>query len=169
MLEIYKISMVNRLILLESKKFKSIYSDNEDFTPYKVELVKEVPEYNYKIMREFIKDFDMEVAYTLDNNYYIGNPKDAEYLCKKRGLHVELATPKSKVCSIGKCIYLPDSHDDFNKYFGWSHRAIFGFGVNDGYVVKRGDCLEGYFPLGYKAKTLEDCREMAVKFAESVS
>ena len=53
------------------------------------------------------------------------------------------------------------------KWYGWSHRAIFGFGI--GSEVKEGDCCEGYLPIGFKAKTLEDAKKMAEAFAESVS
>ena len=55
------------------------------------------------------------------------------------------------------------------KWYGWSHRAIFGFelghecidgdlGVGDGYTFKPGD----------KLKTLDDCKQMAKDFAKSV-
>lgn len=69
------------------------------------------------------------------------------------------------------------------KWYGWSHRAIFGFGIGD--VVKEGDCTassgmteEGNelfpeddisLPVGFKAETLLDAKHMAQAFAESVS
>ena len=52
------------------------------------------------------------------------------------------------------------------KWYGWSHRAIYGFGI--GSEVKKGDC--GYeYPGPKKAKTLEDAKKMAENFADSVS
>ena len=79
-----------------------------------------------------------------------------------------------KVCSIGYS--LKDG-----KWYGWSHRAIYGFEVGD--VVKEGDCCasSGYteehlkdhsdpdvLPVGFEAKTDADCKKMAIAFAESV-
>lgn len=56
-----------------------------------------------------------------------------------------------------------------HKWYGWSHRAIYGFkvgdkckdgdlGVGDGYTFKPGDTL----------KTLDDCKKRAIDFAKSV-
>ncbi len=106
---------------------------------------------------------------------YIGNVKMAQILNKK-GIEPELAHPWHRVCSIGYC-------KKRRKWYGWSHRAIFGFGI--GYVVKKGDCCatpgwtEEYLknhpeknkslPVGFKAKNLEDCKRLAIAFAESVS
>lgn len=53
------------------------------------------------------------------------------------------------------------------KWYGWSHRAIFGFGIGD--EVKEGDCCASELPIGFKAKTLEDAKKMAEAFSESVS
>lgn len=63
------------------------------------------------------------------------------------------------------------------KWYGWSHRAIFGFGIGD--EVKKGDViapdreyppLRGEsLPIGFKAKTLADARRMAAAFALAVS
>lgn len=54
-------------------------------------------------------------------------------------------------------------------WYGWSHRAIFGFKV--GYVCKKGECGvgDGYtFKPGDKLKTLDDCKQRAIDFAKSV-
>jgi hypothetical protein len=71
------------------------------------------------------------------------------------------------------------------KWYGWSHRAIYGFKIGD--VVEQGDLTttSGYteefeksnpeiafkhvLPVGFKAETLEDARKLAIAFAESVS
>ena len=58
------------------------------------------------------------------------------------------------------------------KWYGWSHRAIYGFGIGD--EVKEGDCCASAapgkaLPVGFKAKTLNDAKKMAEAFAESVS
>ena len=71
------------------------------------------------------------------------------------------------------------------KWYGWSHRALYGFKIGD--IVEAGDCTasSGYteefikenpeegmryvLPVGFEAKTLEDAKLMAIAFAASVS
>ena len=119
--------------------------------------------------------FVMRSAYTPDGDY-IGDPKRARMLVVKRGIKPEKANPDHNVCSIGFC-------ELDNKWFGWSHRAIYGFTVGD--IVKEGDCTassgwtEEYLvdhpeedlslPVGFEAKTMDDAKRMAIAFAESVS
>jgi len=104
-------------------------------------------------------DFEIQSAYTPDG-LYIGDPKMARQLCKKFGIKPEYRTPTSSVCSIG-------FREKEGKWFGWSHRAIFGFKVGD--VVKEGDVIAEYLPVGFKAENIEQAKEMAAAFAESVS
>ena len=118
----------------------------------------------------------VKATYTPDG-HYIGSSRHAHYLIVKRGIKPELINSQHNVCSIGFC-------EKEQKWYGWSHRAIFGFEV--GSVAKEGDCCttsgwtEEYLqqhpeerlkviPLGFEAKTLSDARIMAVAFAESVS
>mgnify|MGYP001572792165 CR=1 FL=1 len=119
-------------------------------------------------------DFTIRSAYTPDGSY-IGDPKMARMLCVKYGIRPELVDG-DKVCSVGF------SERD-QKWYGWSHRAIFGFGI--GAVANEGDCCttsgwtEEYLaehpeasraiPVGFVAETLNDARRMAEAFAESVS
>ena len=51
------------------------------------------------------------------------------------------------------------------KWYGWSHRAIYGFGV--GSKVKKGDCA--YNGKEWTAKTLDDAKQMAIDFANNVA
>lgn len=133
----------------------------------------------YEVREERI-DFEdgnkmiMKSAYTPDGNY-IGSPKTAYLLCKKKGIIPGLADPEDNVCTIGFC---PENE----KWFGWSHRAIHGFKIGD--EVKKGSlcAMSGWIdeylkehpeedmsiPVGFVAKTLDDCRRMAVAFAEAV-
>ena len=152
----------------------------------------------------------MQIALTL-NNEYIGDSKTAYRLCVKQGIKPERKKQDSSVCSIGFC-------EKEQKWYGWSHRAMFGFAI--GHTVKKGDA--GYLPknreehiesikkwysnseviveennieihvkkstsvpieppviitepldVPYKgewtSQTLEDCKQMAIDFAESVS
>ena len=75
-------------------------------------------------------DFESTWAETLTGQY-IGTEKIARFLCDEKGINPEYIAPDSKVCSIGFC-------EKEQKWFGWSHRAIYGFGV--GSTVKKGDC-----------------------------
>ena len=82
-------------------------------------------------------EFEMKTAYTM-NDEYIGDPEWAQRL-SDMGIKPQLASPKHKVCSIGFC-------EKENKWYGWSHRAISGFGV--GSEVGRGHCA--YKPASKK-------------------
>ena len=59
----------------------------------------------------------------------------------------KLETNNGNVACIGWC-------EDEQKWYGWSHRAIYGFGVGD--EVKRGDC--GYVPVDEIDATAEAVR-----------
>jgi hypothetical protein len=104
----------------------------------------------------------------------IGDVETAIWLLKK-GVLPELADGDSNICSIGFC-------EKEQKWYGWSHRAIYGFGIGD--VVKDDDCAstsglcDEYLaehpeenkalPIGFISKTLDDCKKMAIAFADSV-
>ena len=105
-------------------------------------------------------DFIMKTAYTVPNGDYLGDPKTAYFLCKKHGIKPEKISPDHKVCSIGFC-------EQSGKYYGWSHRAMYGFSIGD--TVKEGDVTAEYLPIGFTAKDLDDCKKMAIAFAKSVS
>lgn len=128
--------------------------------------------------------FIMRSAHTIPEGHYIGSSRWAHRLIVQHGIKPEPRTPsdpssnggKGRTCSIGFC-------EREQKWYGWSHRALFGFGIGD--VVKEGDCTassgwtneylaehpeaDESLPIGFEAKTLEDAKCMAVAFAESVS
>lgn len=92
-------------------------------------------------------------------------------IAKKYGItQFELPTPDAQIKSVG---FNPQT----KTWYGWSHRAVAGFKVGD--VVKKGDMIADgtaaslrqmrSFPVGFTAKTLQDCRDMAAKFSEEVS
>ena len=121
------------------------------------------------------KDFEARMAYTPSGDF-IGSPKDAFHLCRTRGIKPEKAQADHNTCSIG-------FSEKEGKWFGWSHRAIYGFQVGD--TVKEGDCtasegrtddyLEDHpeerraLPVGFTARTMIGARQMALAFAASVS
>jgi hypothetical protein len=99
---------------------------------------------------------------------YIGDKETANRLAVL-GILPEGRNRDSSVCSIGF------SAKD-QKWYGWSHRAIFGFAVGD--IAKAGDCVcqsgscdptqDVSVPIGFEAKTLDDAKRMAIAFADSV-
>lgn len=111
---------------------------------------------------------------------YVGDEDFGMYLYKKGIIDPEtMPAPEGhdpyRVCSIGWC-------ECEQKWYGWSHRALYGFGIGD--VVKEGDCTastgwteeclqehpgwDRSLPVGFEAKTIDDCKLMAIAFAESV-
>lgn len=54
-----------------------------------------------------------------------------------------------------------------NKWYGWSHRAIYGFSV--GSTCKKGDCHYTPEKGEWVAQTMEDAKQMAIDFNEGVS
>ena len=169
------------MIVLSTRKYKDGYEVREELheTDFRAEVISdkdgEAQEIANWINNNTDKTVVVKSAYTPEG-YYIGNPKDAHYLIVERGIKPELVNPTKNVCSIGFC-------EKEQKWYGWSHRAIFGFGV--GSEVKDGDCCasSGYtdeylekhpeddlsLPIGFKAKDLIDAKRMAIAFADSVS
>jgi hypothetical protein len=131
----------------------------------KTELISEEEKPNYLIRKEIWTNeqdpeypgTEMRQAYSKDGDY-IGDVKDAEYLCDEMGIIPEKSKPSHCVCSIGFC---PKEQ----KWYGWSHRAIHSFGIGD-------EAIE-WFPEGEtksgKIKTLEEAKKAAIAFADSVS
>ena len=118
----------------------------------------------------------MVSIYNAAGDYVGGLDNMALRLLGKYRIVPEKAHSSHNVCSIGKS--LKDG-----KWYGWSHRAIYGFKIGD--EVKEGDCCatsgwtKDYLKehpeedksllIGFIAKTEEDCKRMAIAFAESVS
>jgi hypothetical protein len=83
----------------------------------------------------------------------IGDSKAAYELCVNLGITPEKASPEHTVCSIGF-----SSKD--GKWYGWSHRAIYGFKI--GSKCRRGDCH-------YRAASRKDYRDECKRFWASDS
>lgn len=132
---------------------------------------KDLAKFEVKV-QVFQKDTHMISFYAMDGGY-IGDLDNFKALVVDLGIVPEKAKASNNVCSIGKSI-------TDGKWYGWSHRAICGFKIGD--VVKDGDCCatpgtlpedltpENDFslPVGFEAKTEEDCKRMAIAFADSV-
>jgi len=126
----------------------------------------------YIYRRELIDDsefggtgnFEMIRCFTSEGDY-IGNAKDARFLCVKKGLSdLQKANPSHCVCSIG-------FNKNEQKWYGWSHRAICGFGIGDRiFEDQYGNDDTLFVKHGRKKiKTLADAKLAAKRFAHSVS
>jgi hypothetical protein len=96
---------------------------------------------------------------------YIGEPKTAKMLTEKFGIkQIEPANPEGTVCCIG---FNPDKET----WYGWSHRAICGFGKGDMvYEENFGTDKTPFKKHGrVKIENMEQAKQAAIKFAESVS
>lgn len=169
-------------LVLATQKYKAGYEMRDELCPtdFVAESMTSPVDADMQEIIDYINEHRGEhvivkSAYTPSGDY-IGNKKMAHLLCTKMGIKPEKISPSNnKVCSIGFC-------EAKQKWFGWSHRAICGFGVGD--TVREGDCTassgwtdeyleehpeqDGSLPIGFKAKDLDDARRMAVAFAESV-
>ena len=110
---------------------------------------------NYEI-REEPNSLDpsiiMRSCYSKIDGGYIGLEETAELL-EKRGIAPQKSETSDNVCSIGFC-------EKEQKWYGWSHRAIFGFGV--GSKVGPGQC-------GYVADTPEGLIDDRANFFSDIS
>ncbi len=168
------------MIVLNIRKYKAGYEvrqelhrTNFEAVPLEGEVDKELQDLINTISSP--SDVIVKSAYTPTGDY-IGNERMAHLLMTKRGIKPEKSSPDHNVCSIGFC-------EAEQKWYGWSHRAISGFGV--GSEVKEGDCCasSGYteeyleehpdddlsLPVGFIARDLIDAKRMAIAFAASVS
>jgi hypothetical protein len=115
-------------------------------SPYKVKEVLSqqiLPEYILRV--ELIDDsefggdgLEMVCCYTPETGEWIGDDKDAEFLCMELGLKniQKISKSPGSPCQIG-------FSEKEQKWYGWSHRAIFGFGI--GSKCKKGS--GGYIPV----------------------
>ncbi|KKN29323.1 hypothetical protein LCGC14_0845330 [marine sediment metagenome] len=102
-------------------------------------------------------------AYTPSGDY-IGRSRDAYNLCYKRGIAPEKRTKANSACSIGFC-------EREHKWYGWSHRAIFGFGIGDKiFDEDYGDESTPFNLHGARTITvLPEAKQAARNFAKYVS
>ena len=106
----------------------------------------------YEVRTEIISGlgppFIVKSAYTTKGEY-LGDAKIARFLMVKYGIKPEYRTKTSRTCSIG----YSKKH---KKWFSWSHRALFGFGV-------------GAVWNGKYIKSMKDAKLAAKQFAKSIS
>lgn len=85
-------------------------------------------------------------AYAPDGGY-IGL-EDVAQMLEERGIQAQRVSTEFTVCSIGFC-------ESEQKWYGWSHRAMHGFGI--GSTVTKGDCA-------YQPKDQDDLISEALAF-----
>ena len=102
-----------------------------DFVEIKEKRLVVDNKYELRFERSDLVDVELCCAYTL-NGDYIGTEEEAEWLINEKGIAPVKRHPDHKRCSIGFC-------ENEQKWYGWSHRAIFGFGIGD--EVKKGSIL----------------------------
>lgn len=130
----------------------------------------DVPKYGYYMKKEELsypgqKPFTMDTCMTIEGNYYIGPENFAKMLTQKRELtKLQPSSKDSNVVSIG-------FNEKEQKWYGWSHRAMFGFGIGDKIFKERyGDDKTHFSKHGDKIiKTLGDAKKAAKNFARYVS
>ena len=153
---------------------KKTYNYDIIKSPYNVQKIKFQRKYKgYIYRREIVDDSDfggdgnleMVNCYSSYTGDWIGDAKTARYLCIKLNLiEVQKAHKNHCRCSIG-----------FNKleqkWYGWSHRAICGFGFGDMIFEERfGDDNTPFVKHGLKPIiNMDEAKNSAIRFAESVS
>lgn len=132
-----------------------------------------------KFYIELVNPFDDTPSFiTYCENFdgkYIGLWEEGRFLLK-RNIAPETFNG-NKVCSIGYC-------KKENKWYGWSHRSLYGFGINDciesnNHLCSQSGWTKEYLkdhpeedlslPVGFRANNIEDCKKMAIAFADSIS
>lgn len=124
------------------------------------------PSYGFEVRAEIWKiptdpkhPVEIRSCYTLDSGEYISDVSTTFSLVKKYGItKFETIDQDHSVCSIG-------FSNKKKKWYGWSHRAIHGFGVGD--IVKK-DSL-GNPGKERKIEDIKDAKDSAISFALDVA
>ena len=107
-------------------------------------------------VHEEINSLDPSISMKIARNYngdYIGLVEDWGKIMDKYDIRAEKISPDRNVCSIG-------FSKREQKWYGWSHRAIYGYGV--GSKVSKGDC-------SYTADNPEEMIEDYANFFSDIS
>lgn len=159
-------NVINRPFALRDLKLFSVFAKG----PAPIEILETIDKGPYVLRKEIVESIAPEeepiewtMAYTHDG-HYIGDPEMATFLFEKTGLSSAMPSGGGNVCNIG-------FNEDNKKWYGWSHRAIIGFGIGDRIFEKDfGDDNTPYVSHGSKKiKTLDDAKLSARKFAEYIS
>ena len=149
----------------------------------KIKKVKRFIKNNCKINKKgqiFMNDCYLTALCLIGNNEYTLNDNFISFMIKHKITKVYSYKDFSNIDSPVACIGFSKKEQ---KWYGWSHRAVYGFGI--GYVAEKGDCCttsswtDEYLkehpeadlsvPVGFEVKTLDDAKRCAIAFAESVN
>lgn len=152
---------------------QSLNDDYSGKTQYFSRIKSQKPHLNVGVYRGLVTVGKQRIPgyFSTADNSYVGDEDFVKFLDSKGISLVQKANPKHSTASIG---YNPEE----KKWYGWSHRAIYGFGV--GHKCKAGDSgvaapgqktfSSVWYPQpGYVCRTIEDCKRVAIAFADSVS
>lgn len=139
--------------------------ENMEITTLKVRKYKA----GYELRAELCRVHDMAAtivsAYTPTGDY-IGDSQMAYNLIVKHGIAPEKADPEHSICSIGFCV-------KDQKWYGWSHRALCGFGLGNMLYEENApgcnDQTQFILHGTKKIENLKDAKQAAINFAKSVS
>lgn len=118
-----------------------------------------------------IKPWDSGLGDVIDTWYsnidgsficFANNVEDIRWMLKK-GITEQLQSSRPEDPRTACIGFNPE----LQKWYGWSHRAVYGFGI--GQTVKKGDCGYKEIKGEWTAETLDDAKQMAIDFAHSVS
>ena len=155
------------------KKKKDVVKLKSDFEIIQVVAEVRKEDFEYIIRDEIIKDpegnpFKMTNCYSLHSGCYIGDTKDAVFLCETERLKkLQPAREGGTACNIG--------FDQMRgKWYGWSHRAVCAFGIGDmifdeDYKGPDGDDTPFIKHGTEEIKTMAEARQAAINFARYVS
>jgi len=151
-----------------------------------MEIEKQI---TFTLKYELIKSSDEDQGCWVMSAYneqgdYIGGLDIVKNFVEDKGIiperfkdYPEANSGRNATCSIGKSV-------KDGKWYGWSHRAIYGFKIGDkidtdDHLCTKNGYIDEYInehpeadyslPVGFEAKTEEDCKRMAIAFADAVS
>ena len=119
-------------------------------TMQKKKVIKSTDKYDICLVDDIeLEVYDLPEAFNKDG-VYIGSEEDAEDICDKLGINAISVKDGVDICTIGFC-------EKEQKWYGWSHRAMFGFGI--GSEVNEGDA-------GFKSSNIGEFIKECLNFWE---
>lgn len=126
-------------------------------------------------LEEFEKVPTHEYFESSVDDSYIGTREFLNFL-EGKGIRYAMSYGENRVASIGFSTFE-------NKWYGWSHRAMYGFGIGDevheGDLTNSSGFTDEYLAehpeadlslgVGFKATNLQDAKRMAIAFADAVA
>ena len=156
---------------------------------YRPEALRWISDQGYCVLREFFNEEGyMNVSQPWDNDTPLEGAMGCIFMVYTEPHHVFVGSVRDVYQFLKRGIR-PVTHgtgfsEREQRWFGWSHRAMAGFGIGDvvdseNHLCAQSGWLDEYLeehpekdkrlPVEFEAKTLDDARRMAEAFNESVS